>query len=387
MIKIGDKELRNLEEQVQKNKDDIEGLKSGIKPEKRLNSIEELATYITNENMGNYYLVGTTAPLILYYITRSDNEELTAVNLGYFPAQGPQGATGATGATGAQGPRGFIGSQGPVGLTGQGVDTMTEIDIAGDPSVNYNRETKLAQIRNVAQIKYSSGDPHDIIFSEEFPINTKTGINIDTDSNNRLNIGLDVAGAVSGQVLRFNGETVDWYTIPDGIPVIDGLDANYNQDFNNLSGLDTGLYIIKNFTVNMPTVLTINTCLLEVESFALSGEKSYTITTFDAIATRDKSGSNVWSDWNIIKLSENQTTITLIDTNWTALSNSYPFSWQQTINNPFMYVPVDEVELINNNAVLFAQHGFAINNYTNTSITIIAVKKPSDSVNLVVRYK
>lgn len=180
---------------------------------------------------------------------------------------------------------------------------------------------------------------------------------------------------------------IDWYTIPDGIPVIDGYDSSYNQDFNNLSGLDTGLYVIKNFNTNMPTGLQIKTCMLEVEIFSLSDLKTYTISTFDAIATRDQSHNNTWSDWNIIKLSENQTTLTLIDTNWTALPDSYPFSWQQTINNPFMYVPVNEVELINNNAVLFAQHGFAINDYTNTSITIIAVNKPSDSVNLVVRYK
>lgn len=133
MLTIGNEELRNLEEQVEKNKNDIlymleeEGVLNqfGIKVVGQIANVSGLpdpATY--TGDFGDAYAIGTTSPYILYIYTRANGTHPNNYwfNIGQFPMPGPKGEDGKDGAPGLQGPQGIQGIQGPRGVQGaQGV--------------------------------------------------------------------------------------------------------------------------------------------------------------------------------------------------------------------------------------------------------------------------
>lgn len=124
MITVNNKQYRNLEEQVQKNKTDIENLiasggvldEFGIKVVGELKSIDDLPTPDDYKTLnaeweyGDAFAVGTKAPYQLFILTRAggDYEADHWLNIGEFPAVGPQGPQGIQGATGPQGTRGSV---------------------------------------------------------------------------------------------------------------------------------------------------------------------------------------------------------------------------------------------------------------------------------------
>lgn len=129
MITIDGKEYRNLEEQVRKNKEDIEYILEeegtlnsfGIKVVGQIESAENLPDPTTyNGEYGDAYAVGIESPYILYVWTRANGTHPNAYwfNIGAFPLAGPKGDKGDKGDTGAQGPQGPKGAQGPTGQTG-----------------------------------------------------------------------------------------------------------------------------------------------------------------------------------------------------------------------------------------------------------------------------
>lgn len=142
MLTIGNEELRNLEEQVEKNKDDIlfileqEGVLNqfGIKVVGQIDTAASLpAPAIYAGDYGDAYAVGTQTPYDLYIWTRANGTHPNDYwfNIGKFPvpgpagkdgAQGPQGERGLTGPQGIQGIPGRDGAQGNPGATGpQGI--------------------------------------------------------------------------------------------------------------------------------------------------------------------------------------------------------------------------------------------------------------------------
>lgn len=125
MLNFGNKEFRNLQEQVEKNMDDIQALlqgtvvldEFGIKVVGVITTAEDLPE--EGEEYGDAYAVGTEPPYTLYVWTRDIGEgEPGWFNIGEFPKQGPKGDKGDKGNTGATGPRGIQGIQGPRGLQG-----------------------------------------------------------------------------------------------------------------------------------------------------------------------------------------------------------------------------------------------------------------------------
>ena len=129
MLTIDGKEFRNLEEQVLKNKSDIEFIVNeqgtlnqfGIKVVGQIVSINDLPE--NGNEYGDAYAVGTESPYELYVWTRANTTHPNDYwfNIGEFPLagpQGPQGPQGETGATGAQGPQGVQGPQGIQGIAG-----------------------------------------------------------------------------------------------------------------------------------------------------------------------------------------------------------------------------------------------------------------------------
>ena len=129
MLTIDGKEFRNLEEQVLKNKSDIEFIVNeqatlnqfGIKVIGEVSSSSELPE--SSDEYGDAYAVGTESPYELYVWTRANTTHPNDYwfNIGEFPLagpQGPQGPQGETGDTGAQGPQGVQGPQGIQGIAG-----------------------------------------------------------------------------------------------------------------------------------------------------------------------------------------------------------------------------------------------------------------------------
>lgn len=101
MIIIDGIEYRNLQEQVLKNKEDIEYLKNY--DTHITGQVAEEGQLPESAELGTAYEVGISAPYDLYvYLTQG------WVNLGKFPSPGPQGPRGETGPIGIQGTRGSI---------------------------------------------------------------------------------------------------------------------------------------------------------------------------------------------------------------------------------------------------------------------------------------
>ena len=101
MIIIDGVEYRNLQEQVLKNKEDIECLKNYDTHITGL--VAEESQLPESAEIGTAYEVGVSAPYDLYvYLTQG------WVNLGKFPSPGPQGPQGPTGPIGLRGTRGSI---------------------------------------------------------------------------------------------------------------------------------------------------------------------------------------------------------------------------------------------------------------------------------------
>lgn len=101
MLQFGNKEFRNLEEQVEKNAQDIQDFKDGNQTiaEFGITVVGILATAdelpAQGENFGDAYLIGTQTPYDMRVWTRDvANNTAKWVDLGAFPLQGPKGDKG-----------------------------------------------------------------------------------------------------------------------------------------------------------------------------------------------------------------------------------------------------------------------------------------------------
>lgn len=126
MLKYGNKEFRNLEEQVRQNKDDIARHYAqdrvladfGIKVVGQVDTPEELPDPATYEgDYGNAYAVGEAAPFTYYIWTRANNISPTDYwfDFGEITVAGPQGPKGDTvvGPQGTPGGKWYYGSSAP----------------------------------------------------------------------------------------------------------------------------------------------------------------------------------------------------------------------------------------------------------------------------------
>ena len=99
MLKFGNKEFRNLEEQVEKNKEDIQNLAAGISAVMgfmpTVKGVYATADQIPegSYNTGDTFLIGSSTPYAVYIYTAND----TWQNIGQFPVAGPKGDKGEKG--------------------------------------------------------------------------------------------------------------------------------------------------------------------------------------------------------------------------------------------------------------------------------------------------
>ena len=73
---------------------------------------------------------------------------------------------------------------------------------------------------------------------------------------------------------------------------------------------------------------------------------------------------------------------TIQSTSWTALSDNDPYTYQATITITTTLSENSVVELINNQAVLFATYGFAIASISGQTATIYSIGQPSENITL-----
>lgn len=174
MLTIDGKEFRNLEEQVLKNKNDIEnalqlnnlltdfGIRiiGQVESAYQIPSVSDYKENNPNWKYGDAYTVGTESPYDLYILTRANNNNPQDFwfNIGEFPLRGPvgpqgpqgpqgekgekgdpgiqgerglQGTPGLRGEIGPQGPQGPVGPQGPQGMPGQVYKVIDILDNTG----------------------------------------------------------------------------------------------------------------------------------------------------------------------------------------------------------------------------------------------------------------
>ena len=129
MLKFGNREFRNLQEQVLKNMCDIQDIEQGatvlaafgIKVVGQVDQVSDLPAPTTyTGNLGDAFLVGTQAPYLYYiYAKAYDGQEQAAFyNLGQFPQPGPKGDQG--------------------DAAGFGAITATATSVVGQPTVSVN---------------------------------------------------------------------------------------------------------------------------------------------------------------------------------------------------------------------------------------------------------
>lgn len=80
-------------------------------------------------------------------------------------------------------------------------------------------------------------------------------------------------------------------------------------------------------------------------------------------------------------------TLTIATSDWAALASSDPYDYSATVTAATTIGANSLVELINDQAVLFATHGFAIGAISGQSVTIYSVGQPAASVSLKINVK
>ena len=133
MLKYGNRDFRNLQEQVYANMQNIEDIIRGqtVLADFKITvvgAVDEAADLPDPETyegeVGDIYIVGTNAPYNLYVFAKVyENENIPQwVDLGQILIVGPQGPQGEQGEQGIQGPQGIQGIQGVQGEQGpQGI--------------------------------------------------------------------------------------------------------------------------------------------------------------------------------------------------------------------------------------------------------------------------
>lgn len=170
MLTIDGKQYRNLEEQVRKNKEDIQSIIDasailnafGIKVVGQVNTSDKLPNAADYPGeYGDAYLVGTATPYDYYIFTRPNDTHPTAywLNIGEFPLAGEKGEIGPAGPRGEKGDgsKWYTGAQNPTivaEVNDQYLNT-TDGSVFSYSSVGW---TRVGNIRGIQGVPGPKGD-------------------------------------------------------------------------------------------------------------------------------------------------------------------------------------------------------------------------------------
>ena len=292
MIKIGDKEYRNLEEQVAflTQKSTLASL--GLHFKGIVGDTSELP--MENAVDGDTYGVGTQPPYRYYAYNGGVYSDI-----GTFPQEGPKGVPGDRGPQGPAGPVGPKGDKGSQGIAGpagggMGVDRITKMDLAvGQPSLAYSNTTGAALVKQ-GKIT-AAGQDYSISVNDKLPIIPGKNINIKTNTaNNALVIGADIA------VTSVNDKTGDVsLTIP-----------SKTSQLTNDAGFITASYHDpdkQNTLVSGKNIKTINNeSILGEGNITISGGGTAGVTSLNS-----KTGAITLAAGNNVTINESGNTLTI----------------------------------------------------------------------------
>lgn len=268
MIKIGDKNFRNLEEQVDFLTERQFLSTLGLKLQGFVATKEELPE--DSENL-QVFGVGANAPY--EYFVYLNNAYFS---LGVFPLEGLPGVPGDKGERGERGPAGPQGKQGPQGIAGKsgsGIDDVTTITMgeAGTQPTYYDT-TDGVMFQSLGRMSGPGGISHGFNSIIHLPIFPGDGINIDVNENGTALI-IKAAGGTSQPVLNIvvvsagtNGtvteEQLALLNQNDVLPLIKSnnkfyykMDDQYMPGALGFShvGYENGAFILQNITVTIST--------------------------------------------------------------------------------------------------------------------------------------
>ena len=261
MLKFGNKEFRNLQEQVLKNMQNIANIKEGtavlsefgIKVVGEVDSLQDLSSVadykLAHEDWayGDAFAIGTQPPYKLVILTRA-NDEITAdhwFDIGDFPMPGPKGDTGAQGETGPQGPQGNQGDPGADAGFGSILATAQTL-----PAGSSATATVVASGPDTAkELSFTFGIPRGADGSSSTWGNIQGTLSNQTDLKNALDDKQDEL--VSGTNIKtINNQSV----IGSGnIEINSGVWGNITGDISNQSDLQTAL----NAKANIASLATV----------------------------------------------------------------------------------------------------------------------------------
>lgn len=89
----------------------------------------------------------------------------------------------------------------------------------------------------------------------------------------------------------------------------------------------------------------------------------------------------------INNLTTNYEEFTITSSSWTKLADKSPFTYSAIITASKTITNTTIVELINNQAVLFATYGFVIGDITEQTITIYAISQPTEDITITIGFR
>lgn len=320
MLKFGNLEFRNLQEQVEENMKDIEALKSGqavldefgIKVVGEVESVDDMPTVaeykeeVPDWEYGDAFAVGTEPPYTMYILTRAngEHEEDYWFNIGVFPMPGPQGEQGPQGPEGQQGQTGDTGPAGASAGFGTPTATATMTTRGSAPIVDVT----------------ATGPDTEKVFNFDFYLPVATPkVTINSASGSLTLAEYNILHNFEDSVIVFrNGAGIDivpytlnrWYESSDYIVYV-GL--------YSYSPYKTGIYRCRVDRSNRTYLLYADEAI-KINKYNISTAiDSSTNETAGYVLTADGNGGASWADpetFGSVSFTITTTTGTLSDTNY-----------------------------------------------------------------------
>ena len=328
MIKIGDKEFRNLEEQVGFLSTRMQLAMLGLT---LVDIVPDESSLPQEAEERQVYAVGANPPYT-YFVYLSG----TYSSLGVFPLAGTPGVPGDEGKQGPIGPQGPQGKQGPQGIAGPagkgiGVDKITAIDLAvGEAAVTYDGADG-ATILKQGEIT-AGGTTYTVDVEDEIPIIPGNNVTIDASADGKhivisatgggsstpmeiITIGSGDSGTVSTENMAKLATSPILCAVKSNNEIYWRMDDQHTPGAMGYShlGYENGKFIQKNITFTIST-------------------NSWVKTTKDATTINGKSGAiNLVAGTNVT-ISEDGNTITISATGGGSGSASDGFNNLKALN-------------------------------------------------------
>ena len=124
-----------------------------------------------------------------------------------------------------------------------------------------------------------------------------------------------------------------------------------------------------------------NTTAVVLSKIDYAVKKSIT-TSNQTLTDIEKANAQSW-----LGITPTEENYTIATTDWSALSNSSPYTYSATVTATYTIGNDTEVGIINDQPVLFANYGFVVGEVSGQSITIYSIDEPDASVTLSVGYR